>query len=157
MKDKQCTAEIPALFRPLTNRRIDLKDYFRMDDYSCLTAFYEMTESDDPILSDLSRRVRDRDLFAYTDSNPAVNRRIRSELRSRGLDLNYYWEKDAVEQSAYVPYTGSDDGLIWVRMKDGTTRELSTASGIVDSLIHGPVNDDNKVFFPREVEACVLK
>ena len=30
----------------------------------------------------------------------------------------------------------------------GSTKELSNASNIVYSLIHGPTNDDNKVFFP---------
>ena len=67
-------------------------------------------------------------------------------------DLRYYWGRDEVEQSPYVPYGSDHAGSIFVRMKDGTTMEMSNASNIVYSLIHGPARDDNKVFYPEEAE-----
>ena len=56
-----------------------------------------------------------------------------------------------MEQSPYVPYGSDHSGSIFVRGKDGRTMELSNASNIVYSLIHGPGKDDNKVFYPEEV------
>ena len=37
---------------------------------------------------------------------------------------------------------------ILTNMKNGEIREVSDASSIVHSLIHGESHDDNKVFFP---------
>jgi HD superfamily phosphohydrolase len=95
--------------------------------------------------------VRDRKLFAYADSTPQFNRQMRAKLKKAGYDLNYYWGRDSVMQKPYVPYRGSQESTVWVWMKDGSVRELSNASNIVYSLIHGPVHDDNKVYFPADV------
>lgn len=139
------------LFRPVArSQRITLEEYFALDEYSCGYAFESLSRHSDPILRDLAVRIRDRKLFAYADSTPENNRRLRKELKNEGYDLNYYWGKDLVSQKPYVPYTGDGSGSIWVQMRDGSTRELSNASNIVYSLIHGPVQDDNKVFFPAE-------
>lgn len=155
MKNSACKEDIPDLFKITeTPGRIALEEYFRLDDYSCSSGFNALVSSSDPVLKDLAERVRDRNLFGYEDSDKAVNRRIRSTLRKLGYDLEYYWGKDTVAQAAYIPYTGGEDGTIKVRMKDGSIKELSQASSIVSSLVHGPANDDNKVFFPKEAERC---
>ncbi len=151
LKDLEDTDD-PALidlFRPIAaGEEITLEEYFALDEYSCGYGFESLTRHQDEILRDLAVRIRDRKLFAYADSTPEDNRRLRRHLKEAGYDLKYYWGRDLVSQKPYVPYTGSADGAIWVRMRDGSTRELSNASNIVYSLIHGPVNDDNKVFFP---------
>ena len=155
VKDKACKAEIPEIFKPLRSPEYTtLDEYFKLDDYSCCSVFYSFEDSEDAILSDLAERIRDRNLFGYEDSSEAVSRRIRSNLCRLGYDLDYYWGKDTVAQDAYTPYNGSEDNCIWVRMKDGTIQELSCASSIVHSLIYGPANDDNKVFFPKEADIC---
>ncbi len=137
------------LFRPIAaGEEITLEEYFALDEYSCGYGFESLSRHHDEILRDLAVRIRDRKLFDYADSTPEDNRRLRRQLKEAGYDLKYYWGRDLVSQKPYVPYTGSADGAIWVRMRDGSTRELSNASNIVYSLIHGPVNDDNKVFFP---------
>ena len=137
------------LFRPIAaGEEITLEKYFALDEYSCGYGFESLSRHHDEILRDLAVRIRDRKLFDYADSTPEDNRRLRRQLKEAGYDLKYYWGRDLVSQKPYVPYTGSADGAIWVRMRDGSTRELSNASNIVYSLIHGPVNDDNKVFFP---------
>ncbi len=140
------------LFRPVALRqKISLEEYFALDEYSCGYAFESLTHHQDAIVRDLALRIRDRKLFEYADSTPSSNRQLRKQLREAGLDLNYYWGKDLVSQKPYVPYTGNADGAIWVQMRDGTTKELSNASNIVYSLIHGPVQDDNKVYYPAEM------
>lgn len=145
---KKDPAVIPLFIPIIKGGEIPLTTYFELDEYSCAYGFAQLVHHHDPILADLARRIRDRDLFEYADSTPAFNRRKRAALKKAGYDLNYYWGRDEVEQNPYKPYSGEFSGSVWVRMKDGSTRELSNASNIVYSLIHGPKNDDNKVFFP---------
>lgn len=142
---------IPLFQCIISNKKISLDDYFQLDESTCGYGFQQLIHHSDPIIADLAERIRDRDLFAYQDSSPNSNRRIRNALKKDGYDLHYYWAKDEVAQSPYVPYGGGEEGGIWVLMKDGSTKELSNASNIVYSLIHGPEKDDNKVFFPNEV------
>lgn len=143
--------DLLPLFRPLVNKKkISLDDYFKLDENSVSFGFEKLTEHPDPVIRDLSLRVRDRKLFAYADSTPAGNRKIRNRLRNEGYDLKYYFGRDTVAQNPYIPYNGDHNEAIWVRMSDGSIRELSNASNIVYSLIHGPAHDDNKVFFPED-------
>lgn len=135
----------------ICDQKIELDDYFKLDESTCGYGFQCLMHHKDPIIRDLAKRIRDRELFEYQDSTPNGNRKIRSLLKKNDYDLHYYWAKDEVAQSPYVPYAGSEEGGIWVLMKDGSTKELSNASNIVYSLIHGPVKDDNKVFFPSEI------
>ena len=143
---------IPLFLPVIQDSVISLENYFRLDDNTCTYGFMCLSDHPDTILQDLSRRIRDRDLFKYTDNTPKNRRRIRERLDALGYNKECYLIKDAVRQRPYVPYTGDRDGAIWVRMKDGSLRELSAASNIVYSLIHGPQNDDNKIFYPEEAE-----
>ena len=139
---------IPLFLPIIKGQEIPLDTYFDLDEYSCAYGFAQLVHHKDQIVADLARRIRDRDLFEYADSTPSFNRKMRNTLKKAGYDLDYYWGRDEVSQNPYKPYSGEFSGSIWVRMKDGSTRELSNASNIVYSLIHGPKNDDNKVFFP---------
>ena len=147
---KKDSAVIPLFYPIIKGEEIPLDKYFQLDEYSCAYGFAQLVHDKDPVLADLARRLRDRDLFEYADITQAFNRRMRMTLKKEGYDLRYYWGRDEVEQNPYKPYSGEFSGSIWVRMKDGSTRELSNASNIVYSLIHGPKNDDNKVFFPDQ-------
>ena len=141
-----------SVFAPLIHGgTISLDDYFKMDEYTFGYGFQCLCECDVPIAADLAGRLRDRRLFTYADSSPQTNRRIRDRLKKEGYDLRYYWGRDEVKQSPYVPYGSDHSGSIFVRGKDGRTMELSNASNIVYSLIHGPGKDDNKVFYPQEI------
>ena len=132
------------------SQKMTLENYFALDEFSCGYAFESLTKHPDPVLSDLAKRLRDRRLFAYSDTKAIDIEELKQKLSAAGFDPQYYLGKDLVSQKPYVPYTGNDAGAIWVRMRDGSTRELSNASNIVYSLIHGPVQDDNKVFYPAE-------
>ncbi len=137
------------LLKPVaSHRELTLQEYFALDEQSCGYGFESLTKHSDPILRDIAVRIRDRRLFEFADSSPAFNRRKRAQLKKQGYDLKYYWGRDTVQQTPYIPYSGEKDSAVWVAMKDGTVQELSNASNIVYSLIHGPANDDNKVFFP---------
>ena len=140
--DTSDPAMIP-LFRPIAK-----KGDIALDEQSCGYGFESLIRHSDPVISDLAVRIRDRKLFEYADSSPSFNRKMRAKLKKEGYDLKYYWGKDTVAQTPYIPYSGERESAIWVAMKDGSLQELSNASNIVYSLIHGPANDDNKVFFP---------
>lgn len=140
---------IPLFYPIIAGKRISLQDYFDLDESTCEYGFSMLTHHADPIVADLAMRIRDRKLFEYRDSSANENRKIRSLLKKNGYDLHYYWAHDEVAQSPYVPYSAQGDNNIWVLMKDGRKMEMSNASNIVYSLIHGPEKDDNKVFFPE--------
>lgn len=139
---------IPQFYPIIKNHKMKLDAFFVLDESTCAYGFHQLTKHPDSIIADLARRIRDRDLFVYQDSESQANKWIRQTLRNANYDIKYYFGKDEVAQSPYVPYRGYEDGSIWVLMKDGSCKELSNASNVVYSLIHGPEKDDNKVFFP---------
>ena len=143
--------EMVPLFKPLIERKeLTLDEYFKMEDYAFSNGFNQLCNHEDKILSDLARRLRDRDLFEYKDNTDANREEITNKLQELGFDTEYYLGQDEVIQTPYIPYTKDTKSMIWIRMKDGSTEELSNASNIVHSLTHGPTQDDNKIFFPRE-------
>jgi HD superfamily phosphohydrolase len=127
---------------------IPLPVYFRMDEHSFSYAFLCLCEHEDAIVSDLARRIRDRRLFEYIDADDENRETVYENLIKAGYDPRYYWRTDGVMQIPYVPYQEEEGNAIWVSMKNGEIREVSDASSIVHSLIHGESHDDNKVFFP---------
>jgi HD superfamily phosphohydrolase len=149
--EKKDASVCSVLYPVIKGGKIDLNAYFELDEMACGYAFLCLTKHKDPIVRDLAERIRDRRLFEYADSTPNGNRTLRGRLRRQDYDLKYYWGRDDVAQSPYIPYDGSSHDNIWVLMRDGRTEDLSNASNIVYSLIHGPSNDDNKVFFPGEI------
>lgn len=127
---------------------IPLPVYFRMDEHSFSYAFLCLCEHEDAIVSDLACRIRDRRLFKYIDADDESRDTVYENLIKAGYDPRYYWRTDGVMQIPYVPYQEEEGNAIWVSMKNGEIREVSDASSIVHSLIHGESHDDNKVFFP---------
>ena len=143
---------IEALKPLIGKKKLTLEQYYALDEHSITYGFEVLTRHRDPVLSDLAHRILDRDLFEYTDMSTKNLRSVKQALLEQGLDPEYYLMKDEVKQSPYVPY-GGQTGSIFVKMKDGSIRELSNASNIVFSLIHGPSKDEKKIFYP----AVILK
>lgn len=140
---------IPVFITLIEKHRLSLEDYFALDEYACSYGFELLEKDEDPIIADLASRLLDRRLFEYQENSPEGNRRIKAKLRKLHLDPVYYFSKDAAFQRPYTPYTGEGSG-IWVRMHTGEILELSQASNIVYSLVHGPERSDDRVFFPAE-------
>ena len=136
------------VLKPLIGKKkLTLEQYYALDEHSITYGFEVLTRHTDPVLRDLAHRILDRDLFEYTDMSARNLRSVKQALLEQGLDPEYYLMKDEVKQSPYVPY-GGQTGSIFVKMKDGSIRELSNASNIVFSLIHGPSKDEKKIFYP---------
>ena len=137
-------------FIPLIEkRRLTIEEYFLLDEFACSYGFALLREHPDAVVKDLASRILDRRLFKYDDNDPAIVRKVKRKLQAEGYDPRYYLAKDEVRQRPYVPYNGQA-GSVFVLMKDGSVRELSNASNIVYSLIHGPVKDEKKIFFPED-------
>ncbi len=152
LKDIPIQGEKVEVMKPiLQGRRLALEEYFRLDEYAFSYAFGQWVDHPDPIVADLCRRLRDRDLFDYVDYSGVQQEMIVKVLKEKGFDKKYYLTKDLVNQKPYQPYTKNEQGAIWVRLKSGDTKELESASVIVDGLTHGKDNNDNKIFFPKEV------
>lgn len=139
---------VPEFKNLFLGKRMSLEQYFALDENTCNYGFLLLTKSDDKIISDLARRLLNRDLFEYQENTVAGNRKIKRLLRKHGFDLAYYFNKDEVGQKPYVPYAGDMKEGIWIRMHTGEILELSSASNIVYSLVHGPSRKDDRVFFP---------
>lgn len=140
-----------AMFKPLLANAFTLQDHFLLDEYACVYGFEKLIDHQDKIISDLCRRLRDRDLFEYIESKDANLDELQSRLIAKGFDPRYYMAQDLVRQSPYQPYRGSDERGILILMPDGKIKELSKASMIVNSLAKGISKDDHKIFFPQEI------
>lgn len=147
---KRLPPTIPQFHTLAAGKKLSLQDYFMLDENACVYAFSLLEQADDPIVSDLAMRLRDRRLFAFAEASKANVRTMRNRLRKAGLDPKYYMCRDDVRQSPYVPYAGDAGGAIWVRMHGGEIKELEAASNIVWSLVHGPQRSDDRIYFPKE-------
>ncbi|MBW9212923.1 MULTISPECIES: HD domain-containing protein [Terrabacteria group] len=152
LKDIPLQGERIEIIEPiLQGKKLELEEYFRLDEYAFSYAFGQWVSHPDSIIADLCGRLRDRDLFDYVDYSTENQKKIAHILQRKGLDEKYYLTKDLVNQKPYQPYVKNEQGAIWVRLKNGVTKELESASVIVGSLTRGKDNDDNKIFFPKEV------
>ncbi len=148
LKDTSSPCVIEPFYPLILGEKLSLQEYYELDDYVCGHGFAMLQKHEDPILSDLAKRIMNRDLLEYDNLENVNTRKMRALLREHGFDPDYYFQRDEVSQSPYVPYS-SGSGSIFVTMDDGRILELSNASNIVYSLTHGPVRDEKKVFFPK--------
>jgi len=104
-----------------------LKAFLELDDNDIFYLFKLWTKSDDKILSDLSRRILNREIFKVIDSELSLNEieDIKNKLNKMGFDPRYYLLERTVEDIAYEPY--NIDGNIRVITKDKKILEISQA------------------------------
>jgi HD superfamily phosphohydrolase len=150
-QDPQIVGRYPMYEALLTKRRLDNADYFRLDDAACQYSFQLMRQDRDPILADLAARALDRGLFEYGKVSEAEHyRRLAAE---KGYDPDYYVTCDRQQQNPYQPYRRETkaENAIWMLMEDGSIKELSEVSPIVEALAANPDQQDERVFFPPEI------
>ncbi|MEG0177021.1 HD domain-containing protein [Anaerorhabdus sp.] len=133
----------------IRNKDISVNDHYLMDETTCFYGFSLLLESKDEILKDLSYRLLTRNLFKYVDiTNDKMKETKKNQLIKKGYDIRYYFHVDKVEQRPYQPYKGDDLSAIWIVMNNGSIKELSEASDIVHSLVHGENKNEEKMFYP---------
>jgi uncharacterized protein len=149
----------PLHFLSFFENQVTLEDYLKLDEAVILFYFQLWEQERDAILSDLSRRFMNRNLFKYVEFDPAKEYRKLTELamlfQKAGLDPEYYL---VVDSSSDLPYDfyrpGEEEERLPINllMKNGELRELSRESDVVDA-ISGKRRTDHKLYFPADLIA----
>lgn len=149
--------QLPTHFYSLFEENITLEDYLKLDEAVCLYYFQVWEDEDDPILSDLCRRFMNRNLFKYTEFDPAKEYKKLSELailfEKAGIDPDYYLVVDSSSDLPYDFYRPGEEEErlpIHLLMKNGEVKELSRQSEIVDA-ISGKRRTDHKLYYPADL------
>ena len=138
-----------TMFIPFLKQEDTIQDHFKMDENAAMYGFTVLSESSDPILRDLSRRMLNRDLFEYETIQDQLDLdNIKDRVRALGYDPEYYVVHDEAKQSPYKPYKGEEGHNIWILKNDGSIHELSCISNIVSAIVRGNQKEDKKAFFP---------
>ncbi len=142
----------PVFIPVLENGEIDIQSYLYLDEPTCIAGFKALMSSGDDILSDLTRRLLNRDLFGYHDTSDKKRiKEIQKALKAQGYDTRYYYQSDHLIQSLYKPYKANENASVWI-LKGNKLQELSTASIIVRGFVKSEEKEDAKVFYPKELK-----
>lgn len=140
--------EFPMYEALLTKERLDNDELYLLDDPTVMYGFHLMERSSDKTLSDLARRILNRDLFEHARIDRLQE--LRRLCEKKGYDPEYYVVADQQSQIPYQPYKGNESQCIWMLTDEGI-RELSEISEVVRSLSCIDEQDE-RVFYPREIE-----
>lgn len=147
----------PTHFLPFFGKKITLEQYLTLDESILMTYFQFWMEEDDVILSDLSRRFVNRDLFEYVELNPEEEPErfawIVEQVRAIGLDPEYYVKPDSTSDLPYDfhrPGRQTTKRPIYLEMASGEIRELAEQSPIINTMAT-KLKKDFKVYYPKEI------
>ena len=138
------------MYRALLSKpKLSNDDLYELDDPTVIYSFHLMEKSNDRILSDLARRILNRDLFEY--SSKSRKDELGRMCSLRRIEPKYYLVVDHQSQAPYLPYTGNNTSqCIWMLTSEGI-KELSEVSDVVASLSYIDEQDE-RVFYPKEIE-----
>ncbi|MDQ0271766.1 HD domain-containing protein [Cytobacillus purgationiresistens] len=146
----------PIHFYTLFKGEMTVSDYLKLDESIILYYFQMWQEEDDDILRNLACRFLDRNLFKYTEFDPAKEYKKLSELsllfEKAGIDPEYYLVVDSSSDLPYDFYRPGEEEErlpIHLLLKNGEIRELSRESAIVDA-ISGKRRTDHKLYYPSD-------
>lgn len=159
-------AEGTAFEKILKGEKISLNEHLDLDDSDMMFHIKQWQNSDDKILSDLSKRFLHRRLFKAFDLDMPETERVsfiekaRKIVEKNGFDPEYYFIEDAAGDVPYYFYTtgdGEPKNLIFV--EDGFSRpqirEISEVSAAVRGLQKG--YQMHRVCFPPELKNEIAK
>ena len=148
-QDKTCLNDL-QMFIPFLKQEDTISDHFKLDENAALYGFTLLSEGNDPILRDLSRRMLNRDLFEYETIHDQLDLDIIvDKVKEMGYDPEYYVITDSAKQSPYKPYKGGEGHNIWILREDDSIQELSKISNIVSAIVRGNQKEDKKAFYPK--------
>ncbi len=136
----------PALTAVMRGEVATLSDYLTLDDHALHHSLTRWERAADPILADLSNRIRTRRLFKsipLRPDAPAADARARlgEALVAEGFDPEYYGAVDRVETDVYT----EDDALAVLQF--GRRDGLLDASQVLRELSRQPFVQ-YRAFFP---------
>lgn len=147
---------MPKALMPLFEGDITLDEYLMIDDSVMLAAISEWRNSDDSVLSDLSRRFLNRvplKSIVIDEQTRSLLPQLRELVETAGFDTQYYTaENDSFDlpYDAYDPKARKPRTQIELRQQNGDLIELSQKSALVQALT-GRVFGDARFFFPSEM------
>jgi HD superfamily phosphohydrolase len=106
-----------------------LNAFLSLEDGDMFYLFKIWLNSKDKVLSDLSRRLLNREIFKVYEEELSISQieKIKSYLISNGFEPKYYLIEKLAVDTAYEPYSISGDSNIRVILKDGSVVEISNA------------------------------
>ncbi|MEZ4426717.1 MAG: HD domain-containing protein [Nannocystaceae bacterium] len=139
----------PALARLLRGDALTVGAYLELDDHTLEQAIADYARGDDPVLRDLSERLRARRLFKTMQLRPevetaAVQARLDEVLARCGVAPAYLGVIDRVEVRPY----SEDRGLMVLRER-GRIRRLVDVSPVIRGLAHEVFVHHRAVFPPH--------
>ncbi|AGJ90494.1 HD domain-containing protein [Mycoplasma putrefaciens] len=148
---------IVGLFNNLFNNKdLELEQYLKIDDYLMFNIFSNCKEENDQILSDLSKRIINRELFACKDQQVVDRKTIVDKLLQKGYDPEYYLLEIITKPS--VMYKVKQDNFKDenIYLIDNVTNQIKTLEEV--SKLFCTMTEINnqpneiKYLFPKEVE-----
>ncbi len=143
----------PRDFVPFFENRATVEEYIKLDETDVTYYLKEWMEETDPILSDLSRRFINRDLFKYLpfDGSIITITELRDLFQQAGIDPDYYFVSDLFSDLPYdYDRPGSNRQPIHLLQNNGSIREISSQSLIISSIT-GIKREDYKLYYPKEL------
>jgi len=134
-----------------------LHDYLELDDHTLLGALHAWEQADDPVLADLSRRLRARKLFKTielegVEVDASAERALevgRAAAVARGLDPDAYVVLDRASDGTYPAHAA-----LRVIFPDGRERDLSEVSFLLGRL-RGQVLTRTRLLFAPELREAI--
>ncbi|MGI8555294.1 MAG: hypothetical protein ACR2LT_02915, partial [Pyrinomonadaceae bacterium] len=159
-------APATAFEKVLRGAKLSLKEHLEIDDADLIFHIKQWQNSNDKILSDLSKRFLRRKLFKAFDLDmPEDERKIfleraRTAVKNAGFDTDYYFVEDKIGDFPYYFYTkdaSQSKNLIFVEegFSRPQIREISEVSAAVRGLQKG--YEIHRVCFPPELKEEIAK
>jgi len=106
-----------------------LNAFLSLEDGDMFYLFKIWLNSKDKVLSDLSRRLLNREIFKVYEEELSISQieNIKSFLINNGFEPKYYLIEKLAVDTAYEPYSISGDSNIRVILKGGSVVEISNA------------------------------
>lgn len=157
-KNKNYFAKSSPLLVPFLSHQFTLEDYLALDDGVLTTAFHMWSQSDDAILTDLSKRFLNRVPFksaTFSTDTFTMIPDLQELVEKVGFDETYY---TAINSSFDLPYDfykpekSENKTQIELIYPDGELIELASASELVHAIA-GETKGDQRFYFPNEMLA----
>lgn len=147
----------PTDFIPFFKNEMTIQEYVDLDEAVVVYYLKKWIHEDDSILSDLSRRFINRDLFKYMpfDGSIITITELTDLFVQGGIDPNYYFVSESFSDLPYdYDRPGSNRQPIHLLRRNGKIREISSQSLVISSIT-GINREDYKLYYPKELIANI--
>ncbi|MCG7339334.1 HD domain-containing protein [Staphylococcus sp. ACRSN] len=143
----------PTDFIPFFEGTMTIEQYVELDEAVVVYYLKSWIREDDEILSDLSRRFTNRDLFKHMpfDGSIITITELTDLFIQAGLDPNYYFVSESFSDLPYdYDRPGSNRQPIHLLRRNGKIKEISSQSLVISSVT-GINREDYKLYYPKEL------